>query len=203
MLQLRDIMSTEMVTVTPETPVREALEILGQRHVSGAPVVNGGKLEGVITSSDLMTFSGALPGVPTERQEEDDSALWGEPSIESEVEREDEPGSAFFSELWDDAGGDVVERIAEVRGPEWNALEEHTVSEAMTRAPLVTLAPSADVEAAARLMKERKIHRILVTEGDTLVGIVSAFDIAAAVADHRLTKRTYVFNRADDYDRFE
>jgi CBS domain-containing protein len=78
-------------------------------------------------------------------------------------------------------------------------LEEHDVSEAMTSTPLVTVEPDTDVEAAANLMTEKGIHRVLVTEGDRLVGIVSALDVAKAVAEHKLTRRTYVFNRDEDF----
>ena len=68
MLRLRDIMSTNVVTVSPEMSIREAMELFGKQHVSGAPVVSGGKLAGVVTGGDLMTFASALPGVPTERE---------------------------------------------------------------------------------------------------------------------------------------
>jgi CBS domain-containing protein len=200
MLHLRDIMTTELVTVGPDMTLREALETLGRHHVSGAPVVNGGRLEGVVTSSDLMTLAAALPAAQGAAQEADEDETWGERSLVEDIEDEDEPGSAFFAEMWDQSANDVSDRMAEGQSRDWSALDEHTVSEAMTRVPLVTLPPSADVEAAARLMKDRKIHRVLVTDGDSLVGIVSAFDIAAAVADHRLTKRTFVFNATSGFD---
>lgn len=200
MLKLRDIMTTEVFTVTPETSLREAMELLGRRHVSGAPVISGGKLIGVVTGTDLVTFASALSGVPTERATSDDSAVWGEPSVEDEVENENEPGSAYFADMWDDAGADVTERVEFSGGPEWNVLEEHSVDEVMTHVPLATLPPDADVEAAADLMKRKAIHRVLVVEGDTLLGVVSAMDIAKAAADHKLTKRVYVFNRDRDFD---
>ena len=197
MLHVRDIMTTDLLTLTPETDVREALETLGRRHVSGAPVVSSGRLVGVVTGTDLMNFAAALPGVPTQRESAEE---WGpEPPVEAEVEREEIPANAYFSDLWDDAGADVTERIANVEGPEWNMLEEHDVSEAMTSTPLVTVEPDTDVEAAANLMTEKGIHRVLVTEGDRLVGIVSALDVAKAVAEHKLTRRTYVFNRDEDF----
>jgi CBS domain-containing protein len=199
MLRLRDIMSTDLVTVTPETTLREALELLGARHLSGAPVVSNGNLVGVVTATDLMTFVAALPGTPTERATSSLQDEWEGPSVEQEAEEEVEPASAFFSELWDDAGAETTERMATVQGPEWNVLEEHDVSEVMTRPPLATLPPDAGVEAAADLMKQRRIHRVLVTKDDALVGIVSALDVAEAVAEQLLTKRTYAFNRDDEF----
>jgi CBS domain-containing protein len=199
MLKLRNLMTTDVITLTPQTRIRDALETLGRRHVSGAPVVSGDKLVGVITATDLMNFAATLPGVPTERQADGAWGIWEQPSVEKEVESEAEPASAYFSELWDDAGADVAARVESVEGPEWNVLEEHDVSEAMTQTPLITLSPNADVEAAARLMAERGIHRVLVTDGDRLVGIVSALDVARAVADQKVARRTYVFNRDKDF----
>ena len=78
---------------------------------------------------------------------------------------------------------------------EWNAFEAHTVSEAMTRLPLHTLPPDAGVETAAVLLQQTKTHRILVMDGDWLVGVVSAVDITKAFAEHKLATRTWVFGR--------
>ena len=67
----------------------------------------------------------------------------------------------------------------------------------MTGGPLITLGPDASAETAADIMRTKGIHRILVTEDDALVGIVSALDIVKAAADHRFTVRHFVFNRDD------
>jgi CBS domain-containing protein len=203
MLRLRDIMTSNALTVTPETTVREAMELLARHHVSGAPVVSGGDLVGVVSGTDLMSFAAALSGVPTENDANEEWGEWAEPSIADEVEQGNEPASAFFSDLWDDAGAEVTGRIASASNPEWNVLEEHDVSELMTRTPLATLGPDASAEAAAELMRTNGIHRVLVTEGEKLVGIVSALDIATAAADHRFTNRRYVFNRDENFDRRE
>ena len=191
MLHVRDIMTTDLVTVSPETTVREAMELLGRRHVGGAPVVSGSGVVGVVSSSDLLTFAASVSGVPTRHETNSD---WSEPSLDEDVTRENESTSAFFSEMWEDAGADVVERFAEVNGPEWNALEEHDVSEVMTHTPLTTISPDASAESAADLMRTRGVHRVLVTEHDKLVGILTTLDIARAAADHRFVRRTYVFD---------
>lgn len=199
MLRVRDIMSTDVVTVAPQATVREAMELLAMRHVSGAPVVSGDVLVGVVTANDLIAFTAAIPGVPTER-DTNEWAEWGEPSTADEVEEEAEAPSAYFSDMWEDAGADVSERIADVSTPEWNALEEHDVSEVMTHTPLTTVGPDATAEDAAELMRRNAIHRVLVTEGDRLIGVVSSLDIARAAAEHRFRTRTYVFNPVGEFD---
>jgi CBS domain-containing protein len=55
------------------------------------------------------------------------------------------------------------------------------------------------VSEAADYMRRVGIHRVLVMEGEELLGILTALDLAKAVADHRLQNRVYVFGRrADD-----
>jgi CBS domain-containing protein len=50
-----EVMTAEVVTVAPETPVAEAVKLMLDRRVSGLPVVDGGGLlVGVITEGDLL-----------------------------------------------------------------------------------------------------------------------------------------------------
>jgi CBS domain-containing protein len=55
MLQARDIMTTEILTVAPETSISELSKMLENRKIGGVPVVDkGGRLVGVITQNDLV-----------------------------------------------------------------------------------------------------------------------------------------------------
>jgi CBS domain-containing protein len=48
-------MTSEVLTVTPATPIMEAVQLLIDRKIGGLPVVNDeGKLVGMISDSDLM-----------------------------------------------------------------------------------------------------------------------------------------------------
>jgi CBS domain-containing protein len=193
MLRVRDIMTADVITVSPDTTLRETMDLFAKRHVSGAPVVAGGHLVGVVSTTDLMMFAAALAGVPRQGG----APEWpddGDVAQGAAKEDEDEGAPMFFADLWDDAGADVVARIGAPTSPQWDLLDEHDVSEVMTRTPLTTLPPSAGVEWAADLMRRQHIHRILITEGESLVGIVTALDVVGAVADHHLTTRHFVFN---------
>lgn len=189
MLRLRDIMTRELVTVSPELSLRDAVDLLTTRHITGAPVVAGGKVVGVVSLTDLAEFAASTPGVPTQRQE---VAEWGD--FENAVDWFDgeEPPSAFFLQLWDDAGADVSERMSEADSPEWNVLEAHTVAEVMNR-KVAALSSETPVEHAATVMRRAAIHRVLVMDNGNLLGVVTTTDIADAVADHKLTTRVYVF----------
>jgi len=55
MLYARDIMTTEVLTVSPETSIAELSKTLENRQIGGVPVVDkDGRLVGVITQSDLL-----------------------------------------------------------------------------------------------------------------------------------------------------
>lgn len=59
------------------------------------------------------------------------------------------------------------------------------VGDLMTPVPK-TIAPDADVRLAAQEMLYLDVHRLLVVEGDELVGIISQSDIVRAVAGGKL-----------------
>jgi len=198
MLRLRDIMTTDVITLDPNLSIREAMDVFTSKRISGAPVVAGGEVIGVVSATDLLQFAAALPGVPTEREAAPEwlGDIAGDEDEEHtlpEAGEADDPSALYFTELWDDAGATVTERIVTPTGAEWNSLEEHTVSEAMTRAPVCALTPDTLVTVAANYMRRAQVHRVLVMTGQTLVGLVSSSDITAAVADGKLTSHTYVF----------
>ncbi|MCL6500015.1 MAG: CBS domain-containing protein [Firmicutes bacterium] len=54
-LLARDVMTTPVITVAPDTPVKEIAQLLLTHHISGVPVVSPeGKLVGVVTEADLL-----------------------------------------------------------------------------------------------------------------------------------------------------
>lgn len=181
MLTVRDLMTRDVATVDPQLTLREAVELFSERHVSGAPVTAGGHVVGVLSASDVLAFEAETPGVPPERPEMeaedlDEPAEW--------VEGEEAPAT-FFSDQWSDVGADVLERFAEISGPEWDYLAEHTVADAMTPV-LCSVAPFVDIYTAAEYMIRAGVHRLIVLEEGRLVGILSSLDIVRAVAQQRL-----------------
>jgi CBS domain-containing protein len=189
MLKLQDIMTRDVVTLDPEMTLRDALEILAARHISGAPVLEGERVVGMFSAMDAIEFLATTPGVPDVVDTQDE----GEPGgLEESREAVADAPAAYFVDFWSDAGADVAERFHDVNAAAWDLLAEHTVSEAMSRS-LVAFAPSADARAAADAMQRAHAHRVLVMDGDRLVGIVSALDIARAVAQRKLESTHYVY----------
>jgi len=176
------------VAVSPEQSIRDALELLTERHIGGAPVMTDGHVVGVVTAADLLAFEADAAPAPVERE---DQLEVGElaPVGEELEDEETVPPGAFFTDWWADAGADVVERARAVAAPEWDVLAEHTVTEAMSTS-LLWVAPREPVARAAALMGSREVHRLLVLERGRLVGILTTTDIARAVADGRLSDPT-------------
>ncbi|OBQ36585.1 MAG: phosphoribulokinase [Anabaena sp. CRKS33] len=50
-----DVMSHNPILVSPQTPLKEAIQILAEKRISGLPVIDdAGKLVGIISETDLM-----------------------------------------------------------------------------------------------------------------------------------------------------
>lgn len=50
-----DVMSRDPITVSPETPMKEAIQLLAKHRISGLPVLNREqKLVGIISEADLI-----------------------------------------------------------------------------------------------------------------------------------------------------
>ena len=53
-MKAKDIMTTPVVTITPDTSVREIAALLLERRISAVPVVEGGQLVGLVSEGDLL-----------------------------------------------------------------------------------------------------------------------------------------------------
>lgn len=180
-LRVSDVMTKDVLTFTPETSIRDAMEGLSSNHLSGAPVVSGEKVVGVISMTDILSFIASEPE-PEEHEEGEETAAdsWDEPVVDDE---DGDFESALNADVWDEAL--TPENPLTAR----NVLEQHTVEEAMTR-EVFSLTSSASVREAATLMGKRGIHRVVVVDRGALTGIISALDIARAVSEKGLRGRT-------------
>ena len=62
-MRARDIMTTNVVTVSPETDIAEAVRLMLDRQISGVPVIDdSGRLIGILTEGDLMRRAELVTG---------------------------------------------------------------------------------------------------------------------------------------------
>ena len=65
MIIVKDIMTTDLITFTPDMDISRAAKILFDNRINGAPVVDdSGRLVGILCQSDLITQQKKLP-IPT------------------------------------------------------------------------------------------------------------------------------------------
>jgi acetoin utilization protein AcuB len=80
-IQVKDIMTRDVITVPPDFTVEETAQVLQRNRISGAPVVDAnGRLVGTITQSDLFRVLISLTGI-------------GNGGIQFGFQVEDRPGS--------------------------------------------------------------------------------------------------------------
>ncbi|MFV1985653.1 MAG: CBS domain-containing protein [Gemmatimonadota bacterium] len=177
MTLLAEIMTPAVKAVKAEATLKELAEFFMDEDVSGAPVVSSGKLVGVVSVTDLIEFEADDRGTPTYE------------SVAVSTDAEDgwtptERSAAYFFDPRDDDRVPLQARLA-TTGALWNSLEEYTVEDVMTR-QLLTLPSHAEMTEGARAMIGAGVHRLLIMDGDALVGVVTTTDIVRAVATHGL-----------------
>jgi CBS domain-containing membrane protein len=55
-LLVKDVMTTDVITTTPETPLAEAARVLMERKIGSLPVVKDGRLVGILTEGDFVAL---------------------------------------------------------------------------------------------------------------------------------------------------
>lgn len=151
-LSARDVMLTNVVTVSYAAPLSEVERILVENRISGMPVVNeAGHVVGVVSVKDLI-----------ERYAEDP---------DSRPRR----GSGYYHMSvadMDDADFESYELPAEA---------EET-AESLMNSDILAVDADATLAEVARQMVDRRVHRLLVADGGKFVGIVTTLEVLQVIA---------------------
>ncbi|TIS55649.1 MAG: CBS domain-containing protein [Mesorhizobium sp.] len=61
--RIEEVMTADVITVSPDASLSEIVELMTRNHVKRIPVVDGGKVVGIVTRSDLLrALLSVLPG---------------------------------------------------------------------------------------------------------------------------------------------
>jgi CBS domain-containing protein len=176
MLKLNDIMTAEVLTLRPDSTLREAIELFSGNHISGAPVLDDGMLVGVLSAIDIMDAVAADQRIHTTVRQ-----AW----IDDEDDEHDaEVETASYFTMTDYDEPDLGE-LAGSPDDSADVLDELSVADAMTR-NIAELPPDTEIHQAALYMLERGIHRVLVVNNGRLEGLASTTDFLRAIAERRL-----------------
>lgn len=144
----RDVMTTQTVSVLPESSLIDIHRLFVEEEIHGAPVVNDEqRVVGVITSADL------LRAVMQEHETGSSGAIYLREMME------------FSGPDWQQMPEDFQDRLAQLR-----------VEEFMTP-QVVAVSPEASIPEVARMMRANRVHRVLVMKGERLEGVISALDL--------------------------
>jgi CBS domain-containing protein len=162
-MRARDAMTSDVVHIGADEPLGELERLLLAERLGGVPVLEGGRLVGVVSRSDLLRVLGAERAL-AEAQSDFYREFHEDPSAPSER-----------------AARELEETAAQVA----RRMERLRVRDAMTLT-VECVDADAPLREVAERMVARRIHRVVVTEGDRLAGIVSALDLVRLVADGSL-----------------
>ena len=151
----RDIMATEVFTVSPDLVLLELERELAARRITGAPVLDHGRVVGIVSRADI------------------DARLFREQSRSAAT-------ALFYQQT--DLDAPTAPEQSDPTTAAFESLRHLRVRDVMTR-DVLAVAPDDPLPAVARVMRDRRVHRLLVLEAGRLVGIVSSFDVVRAVAE--------------------
>jgi acetoin utilization protein AcuB len=55
-VSVKDIMKKKVVTVKPDTPIKETARLMKEKKIGCVPVISEGRLVGLVTTTDILRF---------------------------------------------------------------------------------------------------------------------------------------------------
>ncbi len=153
-LQAGQIMTKALICAGPRQDLIELESLLVEHRISGAPVVEHGRLVGVVSRGDIARVQVLMNSLDAQVTDE---LRWG-----------------------DQADGFQHNERAEFQGFR-QMLGKLKVKDAMYD-QVATCTPGAPVSEVAEAMVRQHVHRIIVVEGDRPLGIISSLDLVKLLA---------------------
>lgn len=182
-LQASDIMSSPVQTVETQQTILQAGQVMEAHGIRRLPVINQGRLVGIITQTDLiraLTSVGAHHTVASIMSTDVITVCTGNTVAQASAVMDSQCVSCVIVEREDLPVGIVSERdvLRKVTGLRQDP--HQLVVDDIMSSPMVSIERSYSIFSAARLLDQKHIHRLVVMEGDRLCGIVTQADIFRA-----------------------
>ncbi len=154
-MKIKDVMNKNIIICKPDDTLSHLADLFKENHISGIPVVDKGKVVGLVSETDLLK-SFKIPEFSNE--------LW----LPSPFEVIEIP----------------IRNLVKLEETK-KALEElklHPVKDIMTR-DVQVISPEDSLEDASSIMVRYKVNRLPVVDNGKLIGIVARSDIIRGLSE--------------------
>lgn len=189
-----DVMRTNVITVTPDTTILHATRSMLENKINALPVLENGKLIGILTSSDLLRFiikmyqmldkkifvtdymTDEVVTITRNTTLLEAHTLMGAKHIRSLPVIEDGKIIALVTRT--DLMSSDPSRPAMQNSSETSTKVLAQPVEKVMVSNVITISPTAELTEAARIMLEKKIHSLpVVDEKQQMLGIITESDL--------------------------
>ncbi len=153
-MNVKDVMNSDVVSCKPDDEISSAAQLLKEQNISGLPVVDGGKVVGIVTEADVLK----LLKVP------EHGGLW----LPSPFEVIEIPIRELIN--WEETKHMLTN------------IGTKPVKEIM-ESEVYTISADSSIEDASSMMIKHKVNRLPVLDGEELIGIITRGDIIRGLAD--------------------
>ncbi|MHC4125152.1 MAG: CBS domain-containing protein [Planctomycetota bacterium] len=182
--KVSEIMSFPVESISHNISVLEASRIMYTKGIKRMPVLDGQRLVGIVTQTDLiriltlygmwrdvsMIMSRDICAIQRKATVTETAKIMADRNVSSIIVMDGDEAVGVFSEK------DLFKRvIAQKKRP------DHICVGKVMSSPVVSITPDCSVFSASRIMERKHIRMLVVMEGKQLCGILSQTDIFAAV----------------------
>jgi len=179
-IKVKEIMSSPVESISPDLSVFEASKIMKAKHIKRLPILEEGRLVGIVTQTDLVRILTAY-GIWSDVAEimvRDVAGIQSKATVAEAMEVMTSRNISCIVVLKaDEAVGILTERdlLKRVVALQKNPTDVKT-EEAMS-SPVISVPPGCSVFSTSRIMEKMSIRRLVVMEDKRLCGIVTQTDI--------------------------
>ena len=153
-MNVKDVMNSDVVSCRPDDEISNAAQLLKEHDISGLPVVEEGKVVGIVTEADVLK----LLEVP------EHGGLW----LPSPFEVIEIPIRELIN--WED----TKHMLADIGTKPVKDIMESEV---------YAISADSSIEDASSIMVKHKVNRLPVLDDGELVGIITRGDIIRGLAE--------------------
>ena len=191
-MQIKNLMSEELITVDKDQNLSDALKLLRKHNVSRLPVTNNKELVGIISERDIANKLGSskYESMPASRLHISSVMVKDVFTVPKTMQLEDvaklmlDNGIGSVPVMDDEKMVGIVSKADFVTLATGIAFDKITVKEIMSK-KLVTVSPTERIVHARRQMLEAHVGRVPVVDDGELVGMITSKDLMRAFIDFR------------------